>query len=430
MIKSELLDVIRNYVDKTTVKSKFKPGVDFVPVSGAVISTDDLVSVCDTVLDGWFTEGKKAKKFSELMCDYIGIRFSILCNSGSSANLLAMMACKDHYPPAKAKKVITCATGFPTTIAPIIQAGYVPLFVDIDPEIMNPNAEDIAYLLEREDVAGVIQAHTMGFPFNVFPICASAAKNGKFFVEDCADSLGSEIDGEVVGRFGDMSTFSFFPAHTLTMGEGGMVLTSSAKLNKSLRNYRDWGRDCVCLPGQNDVCGKRFTHTEFGKELEGYDHKYIFTKLGYNLKITEMQAALGVSQFGSLQEFISARKDNYEYIYDGLSDLSDYIQFVRPIVGADPVPFGFPITVLHETSNGLVQFLFQNKIHTRPVFAGNITYHPMMNGVAYYVDERGSLQGSDYVMRHTFWIGCHPELNNQHLDYMIDKIHEYFKKEI
>jgi CDP-6-deoxy-D-xylo-4-hexulose-3-dehydrase len=430
MKKYELLDKIREYASNTLPnKNKFKPGIDDVPVSGAVISPDDIVSICDTVLDGWFTEGHASKIFSELLSDYLGIAHVVLCNSGSSANLLALSAVKDQYKIKHKKKVITCATGFPTTIAPIIQVGLVPLFIDAEPLTLNPNTQTIVELLERDDVAGIIQAHTLGFPFDAISVCEACAKNEKFFIEDAADALGSTLDDELVGRFGDISTFSFFPAHTLAMGQGGALAISNAVLYNLVRNYRAWGRNCVCAPGQDNVCGKRFDWKWKNLPL-GYDHKYTFTKIGYNLEITDMQAALGVSQFQSLQEFVDLRKYNYQYLLDGLCEFSEHLQFVEPLPNSEPSPFGFPMSVISKatTRKDFVHYLEQNKIRTRPVFAGNIVRQPMMENVQYRIAE--DLKGSDWIMEHTFWIGCHPGLTSTHLDYILEIIYKYFKKEI
>jgi len=430
MKKYDILENIREYASNTLPnKNKFKPGIDEVPVSGAVISSDDIVSICDTVLDGWFTEGHASKTFAELLSDYLGIAHVVLCNSGSSANLIAMSVVKDQYKIKHKKKVITCATGFPTTIAPIIQVGLVPLFIDADPMTLNPNTQTIVELLERDDVAGIIQAHTLGFPFDAISVCEACAKHEKFFIEDVADALGSTLDDELVGRFGDIATFSWFPAHTITMGQGGALAISNAQLYKLANNYRAWGRSCICAPGQDNVCGKRF-EWKWKNLPPGYDHKYTFTKVGYNLEITDMQAALGGSQFQSLQEFIDLRKYNYQYLMDGLCEFEEHLQFVEPLPNSEPSPFGFPMSVISSatTRKDFVNYLEQNKIRTRPVFAGNIIRQPMMENVQYRVSE--DLTGSDWIMENTFWIGCHPGLTSTHLDYVLEKIFEYFKKEI
>jgi CDP-4-dehydro-6-deoxyglucose reductase, E1 len=430
MRKEEILEKIREYASNNLPnKNKFKPGLDDVPVSGAVISPGDIVSVCNTVLDGWFTEGNASKTFSELLSDYLGISHVVLCNSGSSANLIAMSAVKDYYKIKHKKKVITCATGFPTTIAPIVQVGLVPLFVDANTKTLNPKTKIILDLLEQDDVAGIIQAHTLGFPFDAIAVCEKCAKLGKFFIEDACDSLGSTIDDELTGRFGDISTFSFFPAHTICTGQGGALSISNAKIYNLVRNYRAWGRSCICSPGQDNVCGKRFDW-KWKNLPDGYDHKYTFTKVGYNLEVTDMQSALGVSQFQNLQEFIDLRKFNYQYLLDGLVDLSEHLQFVEPLVNSEPSPFGFPMSVISTatTRKDLVNYLEQNRIRTRPIFAGNITRQPMMDGVQYRVAEE--LKGSDWIMENTFWIGCHPGLTSTHLDYVLEKIYTYFKKEI
>jgi CDP-6-deoxy-D-xylo-4-hexulose-3-dehydrase len=430
MKKQEILNNIREYSETVLpTPNKFKPGIDDVPVSGAVIFPDDLVSVCDTVLDGWFTEGIKAKKFADLLSDYLGIQHVLLCNSGSSANLLAIEAVKDFYKIKGEKKVITCATGFSTTVASIIQVGLIPLFVDVDPLTLNPSTDTVLSLLEKDDVVGIIQAHTLGFPFDAISVCETCARHRKFFIEDCADCLGALIDEELTGRFGDISTFSFFPAHHICCGEGGALAISNNQIARNAKSYRDWGKGCYCLPGETNMCNNRFGY-KWKNLPEGFDHKYTFTKVGYNLKMTEMQAALGVSQFANLQDFINARKENYAYLRDGLEELQEHLQFVRPLLNAEPSPFGFPMSVISTatTRKGLVNYLEQHRIRTRPVFAGNITRHPMMEDVQYEVAEE--LNGSDWIMEHTFWIGCHPGLTSTHLDYVLETFYKYFKKEI
>jgi len=406
-------------------RGAYIPG-DEIPVSGAIIDYSDILAVVTAALGGWFTEGKISKEFGKELCKYVDSHHVTLCNSGSSASLLAISALKERC--WRKGKVITCATGFPTTVAPIIQNGMVPLFVDVDPQTLNADEEQVDEALLNPDVCGIIMAHTLGFPFDSLEVGLSAARLGKWFVEDIADALGAEITDMRVGTFGDASVISFFPAHHITTGEGGAVFTNDGKLKKIIDSYCSWGRDCWCLPGSDNTCGKRFKQ-EWETLPEGWDHKYTFTRLGYNLKITELQSALGLSQMNKIDKFVSERRKNFEYLLVNLVDFQDELEFVKVPFYANPSPFGFPITVKPNplfNRNNMVKFLESRKIRTRPVFGGNLTRHPAFVKDRIYTPY--SLEGSDYVMNNTFWIGCHPALTQAHLDYVIETIKEYFEK--
>lgn len=406
-----------------------------VPVSGAVIDEKDKLAIIETVMKGWFTEGEKCKEFVRKLRSYIDTNHASLVNSGSSANLLALIAIKDFYTiDQDHSKVVTCATGFPTTIASIVQAGLVPLFIDVNPKTLNPDTNIMLEALSRKDVVGIIQAHTLGFPYDAKAVREFCDANRKFFVEDCCDALGAEIYGKKVGTFGHASTLSFFPAHHITSGEGGCVLTDNGRLFSQINVYRDWGRACYCLPGKSNTCNKRF-EWEWENLPEGYDHKYTFIKFGYNMKMTEMQAALGSSQIDKIDEFVNRRKRNYEYLFNQLYIDNLYIPYLSSGVdipnwwfnGVDYSPFGFPITVTTDqfTRKELIDYLEANGVHTRPVFAGNITRQPMFDNVKYEVF--GDLSGSDYVMERTFWIGCWPGLKQEQFDYTISVFDNFFK---
>ena len=406
-------------------RGAYIPG-DEIPVSGAIIDYSDILAVVSAALSGWFTEGKISKEFGRELCRYIGSHHVTLCNSGSSASLLAMSALGEKC--WRDGKVVTCATGFPTTIAPIIQNNKIPLLVDVNPKTLNANMEQVYEALEKNDVCGIMTAHTLGFPYDSFGIKESIKDLNKWFIEDIADALGAEINDAKVGTFGDASIISFFPAHHITTGEGGAVFTASGRLKKIIDSYCSWGRDCWCLPGSDNTCGKRFGQK--WKDLpDGWDHKYTFTRLGYNLKITELQSALGLSQMNKINKFVNERRKNFEYLLMGLAEFQDELGFVEYPFYANPSPFGFPITVKPNPlfdRNNMVRFLESRNIRTRPVFGGNLARHPAFKKDKIFTPY--SLEGSDYVMNNTFWIGCHPALTQAHLEYVIETIKEYFEK--
>ena len=374
----------------------------------------------DAVLDGWFTEWKVSAEFSRKLSNWLGTKYAILTNSGSSANLLALSVMRERTTK---NKVITTATEFPTTISAIIKAGFTPLFIDTYPDTLTHADTILMILSTRHDIAGVVLSHILGFPFDAQSVHDVCKAFGVFFIEDICDAIGESIYGKKVGTFGDISTLSLFPAHHITTGEGGVCFTDNQDLEILLDSYRSWGRDCFCLPGQNNTCGKRFEH-EWDSLPKGWDHKYTFTRLGYNLKMTELQAALGLSQLSHLDTFIEKRRANYKYLSNELfPHLSDHIKTSHPRF--DPSPFGFPINVLNGKKKELVEFLTAKKIDTRTIFAGNITRHQMMKKVDYEI--HGNLYGADYIMNNMFWIGCHPALTANHLNYVIDCFCEFFK---
>ena len=408
----------------------FIPGLDTVPVSGATINSADVFALVDVALSGWYTEHKECAKFSRALCNYLFKKFCTLSNSGSSSSLLAISACDETYQSGE--YILTCATGFPTTVAPIYQIGKKPIYVDIDPETLSPSMEDIQRALELygKDIGGIILAHTLGFPFNEKELWDM--KFGKWFVADCCDALGAKIliDGDwiPVGRYANALTLSFFPAHQITAGEGGAVLTDDDELHRVIESYSNWGRSCYCLPGQANTCGKRF-EWETDQLPDGYDHKYVFDRLGYNLKMTEFQAALGNSQLNRFDLMLKKRRDNFGYLRSLLDPFEEYLQFVKVPDWTKPSPFGFPITVRDRKYFGateLIAHLENLKVATRRVFGGSLTKQPAFANLPY--QRVSDLGGSESVMNNTFWIGCHDALRKEHLDYVVEIFWDLFRQ--
>lgn len=386
-----------------------------VPVSGSVIGEqekDNLHRVADS---GWLTASVWNLQFEKMLREFVGIRFAMTCNSGSSANLLALTALTAHEFGENrlmpGDEVITVAAGFPTTINPIIQLGCVPVFVDVTIPEYNIDVSKLNDALSIKTKA-VILAHTLGRPFNVEAVLDFCERNRLWLIEDCCDALGSEINGQKCGTFGDISTYSFFPAHNITTGEGGAVCTDVPIMAKIVRSFRDWGRDCWCEPGQDNTCGRRFSGD--------YDHKYTFSRIGYNLKLTDMAASVGCAQMDKLHRFNAQRIANYRQLYNGLQRYGSHL-ILSPYTDG-MIPFGFPITCKMKRQP-FVDYLEANGIATRPLFAGNITRQPSMNDVNYRIS--GDLHNTDIVHDSTIWIGCWQGLNESHMDYIISKVGEY-----
>ena len=389
-----------------------------VSVSGKKLNGQDIVHSVDSVLEGWFTSGRYHKSFEKKLASYIGVRKSLFVNSGSSANLLAVSSLtslklgKKRLMPGD--EVITVAAGFPTTVAPIIQNGLIPVFVDIDPDTLNVDVDALESAIGPKTRA-IVLAHTLGNPFDAPRIREIADQHNLWLVEDNCDALGSEIGGVRTGTFGHFSTQSFYPAHHITTGEGGSVSTKSPQLKKIAESFRDWGRDCWCETGKDNTCKKRF-EWQLGDLPEGYDHKYTYTHLGYNLKATDMQAALGDSQIDRINEFVAARKANFSYLQSLIQDIAE-LKICKPTKGSNPSWFGFPITLqgsIEGKRRKLIRFLDENGIDTRLVFAGNLTKQPAFKDVNYRV--HGSLENTDYVMNNSFWVGVHPSLTSKHME--------------
>lgn len=429
-LRHQILQSVKNYSKIAHTKKIFIPGNSLIPVSGKIYDDLDLTMLVASSLDFWLTAGKFNKKFEELLSQFVNIDFAMTVNSGSSANLIAISSLTSDTLGDRALKpgdeVITVAAGFPTTVNPIIQNNLTPVFVDVTIPEYSPNVDDIKEAITDKTKAIMI-AHTLGNPFPIVEIVEIAKKHNLWVIEDCCDALGSTVNGKHVGTFGDIGTLSFYPAHQITMGEGGAVFTNNPNLKRLMESFRDWGRDCFCEPGKNNTCGKRFDW-KLGDLPFGYDHKYIYSHSGYNLKITEMQAAIGVAQLTHLPEFIKKRKMNFKLLIDGLQNFKNYL--ILPITNPnnDPSWFGFPITVKenpHFSKNELILFLNSKLIDTRAIFAGNITKQPYFKNVKYR--KIGNLRNTDVVMNNSFWIGVYPGISKEMIEYVLEQFKEFFK---
>jgi CDP-6-deoxy-D-xylo-4-hexulose-3-dehydrase len=422
-LRQQILDLTRQYHAEAFPSAGFIPGVSGVPVSGKVIGADDICAVVESGLDAWFTTGRWAKEFEKKLARFFGVRSASLVNSGSSANLVALSAlCSPRLGDRQLKpgdEVITVAAGFPTTVNPIIQNRLIPVFLDVT----LPTYEiDVTRLEEAYSprVKAVMIAHTLGNVFDLAAVTAFCKKYNLWLVEDCCDALGSTYQGQKVGTFGDIATVSFYPAHHITMGEGGAVLTDKPALKVLIESWRDWGRDCWCEPGVDNTCGKRFDW-QLGDLPCGYDHKYTYSHIGYNLKATDMQAALGVSQIEKLEQFIDLRKHNFRYLKAALQPLSDVLILPEATEHSDPSWFGFPIAVQENagfTRDQLTRHFDSKKIGTRLMFAGNLLRQPAYKDIDCRVI--GEMKNTDFVMNQVFWIGVYPGLTEPMLDYIVE----------
>jgi CDP-6-deoxy-D-xylo-4-hexulose-3-dehydrase len=422
-LRQQILELTRQYHAEAFPPREFVPGTSGVQVSGKVIDGDDICAVVESALDAWFTTGRWAKEFEKKLARFFGVRSASLVNSGSSANLVALSAlCSPKLGDRQLKpgdEVITVAAGFPTTVNPIIQNRLVPVFLDV---ILPTYEIDVSKLEEAYSpkVKAVMIAHTLGNVFNLEAITAFCKKYNLWLVEDCCDALGSTYKGQKVGTFGDIATVSFYPAHHITMGEGGAVLTDKPALQVLIDSWRDWGRDCWCEPGVDNTCGKRFDW-ELGTLPCGYDHKYTYSHIGYNLKATDMQAALGVSQIAKLPHFIERRKENFKYLKAALEPLSDVLMLPVAAEHADPSWFGFPIAVREGapfTRDQLTRHFDAKKIGTRLMFAGNLLRQPAYTGIECRIV--GEMKNTDFVMNQVFWLGVFPGLTEPMLDYIAE----------
>lgn len=428
--RKKILDTVLEFARETVERSPvFQPGESHVPVSGKLIDGNDLKNLVDSCLDAWFTTGRYAHEFETRFSAFMEQGTCSLTNSGSSANLLAISTLTSHLLGDRRLKpgdeVITVAAGFPTTVNPIIQNGLVPVFVDINLTDFSINADLLEQAMSPK-VKAIILAHTLGNPYDVERIAAFAKENNLWFIEDCCDAVGSKFNGRMVGTFGDIATVSFYPAHHITMGEGGAVLTRSAKLKRIIESFRDWGRDCWCETGCDNTCGKRF-EWQLGELPEGYDHKFTYSHLGYNLKITDMQAALGLSQLDKIERFNQARVENFNYLSEQLSDLNEFLKLPTARPGAEPIWFGFPILVRPNSPlsrNQLIVELDNRKIGTRLLFGGNLLKQPYMKSVKTRVV--GQLENTDIVMGNVFWIGVQPNLTSEMREYVVEQFNEIF----
>ncbi|HEY2470557.1 MAG TPA: lipopolysaccharide biosynthesis protein RfbH [Terracidiphilus sp.] len=432
-LRQQILDLTAQYFAEAFPPTEFKPGVSPVPISGKVIDAGDVSAVVDSALDAWFTTGRFAEDFERKLARFVGVRSASLVNSGSSANLVALSTLTSLKLGDRRLKpgdeVITVAAGFPTTVNPIFQNRLVPVFVDV---VLPTYEIDVTQLeaARSQKTRAIMIAHTLGNVFDIDAVTAFAKKHDLWLIEDCCDALGATWKGRNVGTFGDIATVSFYPAHHITMGEGGAVLTNSPNLKVIIESFRDWGRDCWCEPGKENTCGKRFDW-QLGSLPCGYDHKYTYSHIGYNLKATDMQAALGASQIGKLPHFIQRRKENFQYIYNALEPLHDVLVLPQATPGSDPSWFGFPIGVRESapfSRQELVHALEAKKIGTRQLFGGNLMRQPAYEGCEFRTV--GDLKNTDFAMNNVFWIGVYPGLTESMLDYVAGVITEFVSNSV
>ncbi|WP_100613696.1 lipopolysaccharide biosynthesis protein RfbH [Confluentibacter citreus] len=428
-LRKEIAVLVEKYTTEAYKPKAFVPGQSVIPPAGKVLGNAEIQNMVDASLDGWLTTGRFNTMFEKRLANFLGVKYCLSVNSGSSANLIAFNTLTSPKLGERAIKkgdeVIGVAAGFPTTVNPIVQFGAVPVFVDVDIKTHNINAELIEAAITPKTKA-IMLAHTLGNPFNLGKVKELCEKYKLWLVEDCCDALGATYNNQLVGTFGDIATLSFYPAHHITMGEGGAVFTNNAELKLIAESFRDWGRDCYCAPGCDNTCGCRFEQ-QHGDLPYGYDHKYVYSHLGYNLKITDMQAACGLAQIDRAEGFIATRRENFELLYNRLSTLTDFLELPQATPNSNPSWFGFPITI-KETSGvnrvDLLRFLDQNKIGSRLLFAGNLTKQPYFKNVEYRVV--GNLTNTDITMNNTFWIGIYPALGKEHFEFVGEKLEEFF----
>lgn len=428
-LRTQIAALVEEYATIALAPDPFLPGVTAVPPSGKVLDASELKNMVDASLDGWLTTGRFNTEFEKRLAAFIGVKHLITVNSGSSANLVAFSALTSPKLGDRAiqrgDEVIGVAAGFPTTVNPILQFGAVPVFVDVDRLTHNIDATRIEAAISPKTKA-IMLAHSLGNPFNLDVVTAICKKYKLWLVEDCCDALGTTYRGQMVGTFGDIGTLSFYPAHHITMGEGGAVFTNNDELKVIAESFRDWGRDCYCPPGKDNTCNKRFCW-KLGNLPEGYDHKYTYSHLGYNLKITDMQAACALAQLDRLDEFIAKRRANFDYLKNRLKSCVDFLELPEATPNSNPSWFGFPLIVRENSGvkrTDLINYLDQNKIATRLLFAGNLTKQPYMIGRNFRIS--GDLANTDVVMNQTFWLGVWPGLETTHLNYVVEKLEEFF----
>ena len=429
---SQLRDQISGLVDQYAALAfeakPFVPGSTPVPPSGKLLDGEEIKGMVQASLDAWLTTGRFNDEFEKRLAAFIGVRYLLTVNSGSSANLVAFNALTSPKLGARAirpgDEVIGVAAGFPTTVNPILQFGAVPVFVDVELGTYNIDAAKIEAAISPKTKA-IMLAHTLGNPYNLEVVTGLCKKYNLWLIEDCCDALGSTYDGRNVGTFGDIGTLSFYPAHHITMGEGGAVFTNNPELKQIAESFRDWGRDCYCAPGKDNTCSKRFCQ-KLGELPAGYDHKYTYSHLGYNLKITDMQAACGLAQLEKAAFFVRKRKENFAFLKNRLASCEEFLILPQATENSDPSWFGFPITLREKASLDrvqLLQYLDQHKIGTRLLFAGNLTRQPYMIGRQFRVS--GDLTNTDIVMNNTFWIGVQPALSDEMLEFSASKIESF-----
>ncbi len=428
-LRTTIAELVQQYADLALAPAAFDPGRTVVPPSGKVIGAKELQLMVEAALDGWLTTGRFNDAFEQRLARYLGVKHLVTVNSGSSANLVAFATLTSPRLGDRAirpgDEVIGVAAGFPTTVNPIIQCGAVPVFVDIELGTYNVDASRIEAAIGPRTRA-IMLAHTLGNPYNLEVVTRLCRKYGLWLVEDCCDALGATYKGQLVGTFGDIATLSFYPAHHITMGEGGAVFTNNAELISIAESIRDWGRDCYCAPGKDNTCGQRFCQ-RLGGLPHGYDHKYTYSHLGYNLKISDMQAACALAQMDRVDDFVARRKANFVFLRQRLHRCAEFLLLPVATPQSDPSWFGFPVTLQPQAGVlrvDLLNFLDQHRIGTRLLFAGNLTRQPYMQGRNYRVS--GELTHTDTVMNHTFWLGVYPGLGEAQLDYVAERIEEFF----
>jgi len=430
-IRKQIMELVSKYYKLAHNQNEFILNQSTIPVSGKVFSEMDLQMLVSSSLDFWLTSGRFNNKFEKQLAEFLNVNFVLTTNSGSSANLLALTTLTSEQLGERALKsgdeVITVAAGFPTTVNPILQNNLKPVFVDVNISTYEIDSSLIENAISEKTKAIMI-AHTLGNAFDLDEVTRIAKKYNLWLIEDCCDALGTTYDGKSVGTFGDIATISFYPAHHITTGEGGAVFTNNVQLKKIIESFRDWGRDCFCATGMSDTCGKRFCW-ELGELPKGYDHKYTYSHIGYNLKITDMQAAVGLAQLQNLPSFIEKRKKNFEFLKTHLSKYEKFFILPEATPKSDPAWFGFPITVRKDAPFSkieLLQFLTERKVDTRPLFAGNITRQPYFKNIDYRIS--GSLKNTDEIMNQSFWIGVYPGLNKDMQEYVVNQFEEFTKK--
>jgi CDP-6-deoxy-D-xylo-4-hexulose-3-dehydrase len=428
-IRNEILNLVNDYSNINFIKKDFIPGVSEVPVSGKVIGALELQHMVSASLDGWLTTGRFNEQFEKKLANFLGVKCLLTVNSGSSANLIAFSTLTSpklkERAIQKGDEVISVAAGFPTTVNPIIQFGAIPVFIDVKIPTYNIDENLVEEAITNKTKA-IMLAHTLGNPFNIKKIKEICDKYNLWLIEDSCDALGSKFNGQNIGTFGDLATLSFYPAHHITMGEGGAVFTNSIKLERIAESFRDWGRDCYCEPGKDNTCNKRFGW-QLGDLPFGYDHKYTYSHLGYNMKITDMQAACGLAQLDRLEGFIKKRKENFNYLFKNLKNMEELLILPKAEQNSEPSWFGFPLSLKKNTKykrNDLIKYLNQYKIGTRLLFSGNLIKQPFMKGVKFRVNK--DLKNTDFVLENTFWIGVYPGLRTEHFDFIIQKIKDFF----
>jgi CDP-6-deoxy-D-xylo-4-hexulose-3-dehydrase len=428
-LRAQIATLVADFAEVAYAEQPFVPGTTVIPPSGKMLGAAELQHMVEASLDGWLTTGRFNDAFEHRLAKFLGVKYVSTVNSGSSANLIAFSALTSPKLGDRAIKrgdeVIGVAAGFPTTVNPILQFGAVPVFVDIEIPTYNIDSSKIEAAISNKTKA-IMLAHTLGNPYNLDVVTALCKKHGLWLIEDCCDALGATYDGKLVGGFGDIGTLSFYPAHHITMGEGGAVFTNNQELKLIMDSFRDWGRDCYCPPGKDNTCGKRFCW-KLGSLPEGYDHKYTYSHLGYNLKISDMQAACALAQMDRVDDFIEARRRNFAFLKDRLATCADFLILPEATSNSVPSWFGFLVT-LKPTSSfkrvDLLTYLDQNKIGTRLLFGGNLTHQPYMVGREYRVS--GELETTDLVMNNTFWVGVYPGLDEARLEYVAEKIEQFF----